>query len=78
MANGDKLMIMYEDDEKSIFDVLKEMSVRLLEAPLGWYDEIVQARATARDITDNKGIPALDKINNDLLVATIKNEELLV
>lgn len=31
---------------------------------IGWKYELDSARATARQITDTKGIPALDKINN--------------
>lgn len=81
MANGDKLMIMYEDDAQNVWDKLVSMMSDFTSwwnTATGWYAEVVQARDTARNITDTKWIPALDKINNGLLEATIKNTELQV
>ncbi len=64
MANGDKLMIMYEDDTMSIYDKLVYwFDTYILQTPLDWYAQLDQARQTARGITDNQIIPSCNNIN---------------
>ena len=72
MGVNDKLMIMYEDDSKSIFDIITTTYNYLVSMysnfliwwniATNWKSELDQARQTARDITDQRWIPALDKI----------------